>query len=141
MRSTESRVRRHEPCLLYDGDDRRASSDPLAGYSFGARYLVDIVSAASVDIVSTASRRWEEIRHVVSLDGGYSLAGFDLRRTGEHLRRADYLVARRERLDRAGFSREEPHRPHSLQTIGTTIIGRTGTSFDVFSRKASTSTG
>ena len=32
------------------------------GASIRGRYLVDVVSAASVDIVSTASRRWQETR-------------------------------------------------------------------------------
>lgn len=42
-----------------------------AGFSATARYLVDIVSAASVDIVSTASPRWTEVRHAGSISAGY----------------------------------------------------------------------
>ena len=41
-----------------------AVSDDLAGWSIGGSYLVDAVSAASVDIVSTASHHWVERRHV-----------------------------------------------------------------------------
>ena len=37
--------------------------DNVSGAAVHATYLVDIVSAASVDIVSTASSRWKEIRH------------------------------------------------------------------------------
>ena len=48
-----------------------ALSNQTAGWSVDARYLIDIVSAASVDIVSTASRRWEEVRQVGSLGGLY----------------------------------------------------------------------
>src|SRR6478752_6611925 len=40
---------------------------PTGGWSAHGRYLVDAVSAASVDIVSTASRRWKEIRHAGTL--------------------------------------------------------------------------
>src|SRR5690348_7140510 len=36
--------------------------DPLSGWSATGSYLVDIVSAASVDIVSTASGHWTELR-------------------------------------------------------------------------------
>src|SRR5688572_1506917 len=37
--------------------------NPLAGWSATGSYLVDVVSAASVDIVSTASTHWTEVRH------------------------------------------------------------------------------
>jgi hypothetical protein len=40
--------------------------DDVAGWSADARYLVDAVSAASVDIVSTASGHWKEVRNVGS---------------------------------------------------------------------------
>ena len=36
--------------------------DDVAGWSVGGHYLVDVVSAASVDIVSTASKGYHEIR-------------------------------------------------------------------------------
>jgi hypothetical protein len=49
------------------------ASSPTAGWTIGGHYLVDVVSAASVDIVSTASRRWEEVRQAGSLDGAYQL--------------------------------------------------------------------
>jgi hypothetical protein len=44
-----------------------AVTNPTAGWSVGGQYLVDVVSAASVDIVSTASRRWQEVRQEGSL--------------------------------------------------------------------------
>lgn len=57
-------------------------ADETAGWSVGGRYLVDMVSAASVDVVSTASARWNERRHVGSASGelkrdrwGVSLSG------------------------------------------------------------------
>jgi hypothetical protein len=46
-------------------------SDEAAGWSVGGRYLVDVVSAASVDIVATASPRWNELRHVGSIEASY----------------------------------------------------------------------
>ena len=56
--------------------------DDVAGWSVDGRYLVDAVSAASVDIVSTASGRWTELRHVGSAtasmksgDAAFSVAG------------------------------------------------------------------
>jgi hypothetical protein len=45
------------------------AADDVAGWSFGGSYLVDVVTAASVDIVSTASPSWTEVRHVGALNG------------------------------------------------------------------------
>lgn len=45
--------------------------DALSGWSAGGSYLVDVVSAASVDIVSTATPRWTEVRHAATLHGEY----------------------------------------------------------------------
>jgi Protein of unknown function (DUF3570) len=42
-----------------------------SGTSLHATYLIDIVSAASVDIVSTASSRWKEVRHAGTLEADY----------------------------------------------------------------------
>jgi hypothetical protein len=41
------------------------------GASLSGHYLVDVVSAASVDIVSTASGRWSEVRQAGGLEGTY----------------------------------------------------------------------
>lgn len=45
--------------------------NPLSGWSFGGRYLVDVVTAASADIVATATPPWRETRHGFSADIGY----------------------------------------------------------------------
>jgi Protein of unknown function (DUF3570) len=41
------------------------------GATLQGSYLVDVVSAASVDIIATASKRWHEIRHAGTLAGRY----------------------------------------------------------------------
>ncbi len=46
-----------------------ANIDNVSGASLSANYLVDVVSAASVDIVSTASSRWQEVRQAGALSG------------------------------------------------------------------------
>ncbi|HEX7670339.1 MAG TPA: DUF3570 domain-containing protein, partial [Polyangiaceae bacterium] len=48
-----------------------AISDAASGYSVGASYLVDVVTAASVDIVSTATPRWTEVRQAAAAHGTY----------------------------------------------------------------------
>ena len=50
--------------------------NPTAGWSLRASYLVDVVSAASVDIVSTASRRWEEVRQAGTFDASFKPGSF-----------------------------------------------------------------
>lgn len=49
-----------------------AISSPSEGWNIGASYLVDIVSAASPDIVSMASPAYKEQRHAVAANGGYN---------------------------------------------------------------------
>jgi tetratricopeptide (TPR) repeat protein len=48
-----------------------AVNSPTAGWNVGGNYLLDVVSAASPDIVSYASAPFREIRHAASLSGGY----------------------------------------------------------------------
>jgi hypothetical protein len=110
------------------------ASSPTAGWTFGARYLVDVVSAASVDIVSTASRRWEEVRHAASLDGGYRFGDWGVTGNANVSDEPDYVsigasgAVSRDLLDKnLTLSLGYNHR-HD-------IIGRRDTSFDVFSRK------
>jgi hypothetical protein len=61
------------------------------GGSLHANYLVDVVSAASVDIVSTASRRWQEVRHAGSLSGAYKPHDFGVEVGGSVSNEPDYL--------------------------------------------------
>ena len=68
-----------------------AGIDNVSGGSLNASYLVDIVSAASADIVSTASRRWEEIRQAGSLSGQYKPHDFGVGVGGSVSREPDYL--------------------------------------------------
>ena len=108
-------------------------SNPVTGWKVGGRYLVDVVSAASVDIVSTASRRWEEVRHAGSVDGSYKLGDFGVGAGGVVSIEPDYQSyagggsITRDLLDKnltllVGYSH------------GHDIGGRTGTPFSVFSR-------
>lgn len=66
-------------------------SDPLAGWSVGAHYLVDVVSAASVDIVSTASSKWIEHRNAGAADGSLKLGDVTMGANGVFSSEPDYL--------------------------------------------------
>ncbi len=62
-----------------------------SGASLNATYLVDVVSAASVDIVSTASSRWKEVRQAGSVTGEYKPHDFGVAVGGSFSSEPDYL--------------------------------------------------
>jgi len=66
-------------------------ADEVAGWAAGGRYLVDVVSAASVDIVSTASAKWHEIRHVGSAFGNVKLGSVAMGASAIVSSEPDYL--------------------------------------------------
>jgi hypothetical protein len=61
------------------------------GASMHAAYLLDVVSAASVDIVSTASKRWTEARHEGSLGVDYKPHNFGVSLGGSISSEPDYV--------------------------------------------------
>jgi hypothetical protein len=65
--------------------------DNTSGASLSGSYLVDVVSAASVDIVSTASQRWQEVRQAGDLSGEYKPHDFGVGVGGSVSREPDYL--------------------------------------------------
>ncbi|HEX4337489.1 MAG TPA: DUF3570 domain-containing protein [Polyangiaceae bacterium] len=65
--------------------------DNASGATLRATYLVDIVSAASVDIVSTASPRWQEVRQAGSVYGEYKPRDFGVGVGASLSREPDYL--------------------------------------------------
>ena len=107
--------------------------DPIAGWRANGRYLVDMVSAASPDIVSTASPRWTEIRHAGSAGLRYKPGNFGVAVNGSASYTPDYLSMGGggqliEDLDDKNLTLTEGY------SYGHDTIGRTGTSFSVFSR-------
>jgi hypothetical protein len=106
--------------------------DPIAGWSVKGRYLVDVVSAASADIVSTASRRWNEVRHAGTLEGDYMPGAFGFGGLASVSTEPDYLS-----WSLGGRGRYEFDEKNEMLLFGFThahdTIGRTGTPFDVFS--------
>ena len=61
------------------------------GMSLRGSYLVDVVSAASVDIVSTASRAWHEVRHAGTIETEYKPHEFGVTIGGSVSSEPDYL--------------------------------------------------
>ncbi len=68
-----------------------AGIENVSGASINASYLVDVVSAASADIVSTASNRWQEVRQAGSLGAQYKPHDFGVGLGGSVSSEPDYL--------------------------------------------------
>jgi hypothetical protein len=103
------------------------------GASIRGSYLVDVVSAASVDIVSTASRRWMEARQAGSLEGEYKPKDFGILVAGSLSSEPDYFSYG------LGLQMMKDFDEKNTTLIGGfgyghDTIGRAGTPFSVFSR-------
>jgi Protein of unknown function (DUF3570) len=106
------------------------------GWSVNGRYLVDIVSAASPDIVSTASPRWLEVRNAGSLGGKYMPGSTGGTAAAFVSHTPDYLSLG----GTVGIVQDLDEKHWTLSgSYGyqRDTIGRTGTSFRDFSRDLS----
>jgi hypothetical protein len=116
---------------------RASFTSPTAGWNVGASYLVDFVTAASPDIVSTASRRYREQRHVVSLTGGYKPGVFGAQAYGNVSTEPDYLS-----LSAGGAIMLDLNDKLTTPRIGFThssdTIGRSDTPFEIWSKSFQT---
>jgi Protein of unknown function (DUF3570) len=105
---------------------------PISGWSARGSYLVDVVSAASVDIVSTASNHWVETRHAATLGAGYKPGTVGVNLSGAVSREPDYLS-----LTGGGSLAFELADKTANPTIGYSYshdtAGRSDTPFSVFS--------
>ncbi len=106
---------------------------PTEGWRASGRYLVDVVSAASPDIVSTASPRWTEVRNAGTIGGRYKPGSFGAAVSATTSYTPDYLS-----LGASGQLIQELDEKDLTLTegygYGHDTIGRTGTPFSVFSR-------
>lgn len=107
-------------------------SHPLNGWSVGGSGLIDVVSAASVDIVSTASPAWQEVRYAGSANATYRPKLFGVTVGGSVSREPDYLS-----LSGGGNLSIELRDKTVTPLLGYTYThdtaGRRGTPFDVYS--------
>lgn len=105
---------------------------PTRGIKFGGSYLVDVVSAASVDIVSTATKRWTEIRHAGTVSAGYKPHDIGLNANAYASVEPDYRS-----LGGGGtFVYDFNDRLHTFSfgySFAEDVSGRSGTPFSVFS--------
>ncbi|MFI5301929.1 MAG: DUF3570 domain-containing protein, partial [Polyangiales bacterium] len=105
---------------------------PTEGWSFSGRYLVDMVSAASVDIVSTATQHWTETRHAGSLNGQYKPHDFGIAASASISREPDYLS-----LSGGAAILYDFNGKNDTMTLGygygRDSVGRHFTNYDIFS--------
>ncbi len=113
--------------------------NPTGGWSVSGSYLVDVVSAASADIVSTASPRYEEVRHAGGLAGEYKPGDLGANVYASVSREPDYLA-----YTIGGASTYDIFEKNASILLGYTyghdIAGKNSTPFEVFSRPVDTNT-
>ena len=110
------------------------AENAVDGWGVGAAFLVDVVTAASADIVATASPRWTELRYVPALNAHVKVSDLDIGVNGVISVEPDYLAIG------AGASfaldlLQKNVTPSLRYDFGYDIQGRAGTPFDVFSTK------
>jgi hypothetical protein len=110
---------------------------PTAGWNVGASYLVDVVTAASPDVVSSASRRFHDVRHVVGLTGGYKPGRFGAQGFANYSGEKDY-ISRTLGVALSGDFNDKLITPSLAYSYTWDTIGRAGTDFDVFGRPFNT---
>lgn len=107
--------------------------NPVSGWGANGRYLVDVVSAASPDIVSTASPRWSETRHAGNVGAKYKPGDFGVSIGGAASYTPDYLALN----GNAQLTQDLDEKNWTLALgygYGHDVIGRVGTPWSVFSR-------
>ena len=107
---------------------------PTAGWAANGRYLIDVVSAASPDIVATASPRWQETRHGGNFGARYKPGTFGVGVGGAASYTPDYLAV----SGGVNVTQEVDDKNLTLlggYNLGRDTIGRTGTSFSTFSNE------
>jgi tetratricopeptide (TPR) repeat protein len=112
---------------------RGAISSPTGGWQVGGSYLVDVVTAASPDVVSTASRRFHDVRHAAALNGGYKPGRFGGQAYASYSQERDYISRTVGASVTADFM-DKQVTPALGYSFTWDTIGRTGTDYDVFGK-------
>jgi hypothetical protein len=114
-----------------------AVDSPTGGWNVGGSYLIDFVTAASPDLVSTASNHFREQRHAVALGGGYKFKVGTVGLHGNVSSEPDYLS----RTIGANFSTELSEKtvtPMLSYNFSWDTIGYRNTPFDDYSKHLNT---
>lgn len=110
-----------------------SAENPTSGWQLGGSVLVDVVSAASADIVANASRRYDETRVAGTLAGSYKIGPAKIGLNGGFSHEGDY-TGRGVGISGSADLLEKRVTPSLAYSFGFDTIGRTGTAWDKFSR-------
>lgn len=113
------------------------ASAPTREWSVGGSYLVDVVSAASADVASMASPRFNDTRHAGTLRGSYSYAPWTFMLNGALSSESDYL-SRGLHGAVALDTFDKQFTPKVGYGITLDKIGRAGVPFDTFANSLTT---
>jgi len=103
------------------------------GWGVGAAFLLDVVTAASIDILATASPRWREVRYAPAINGHKKFGDYDVSARASLSREPDYLSASVGATVTGEFVQKTITPSLGLE-YSHDINGRTQTSFDVFGK-------
>lgn len=105
---------------------------PTSGWGVNGTFLVDVVTAASADIIATASPRWTETRYVPALSGHKKFGDVDASLHASMSIEPDYLAVGAG----AGVSVDFVQKtitPSLTYDFGYDISGRAGTPYSTYS--------
>ncbi len=102
------------------------------GWAVGGSLLVDVVTAASADIVATASPRWTDIRYVPGLDGRFKVGDVTLSAAAGGSIESDYFAGSGT-LGMAVDLAQKTITPAFSYGFGYDIAARRDTPLDVYS--------
>ncbi len=118
--------------LILNPAVRVSAASPTKGWHVGASYLLDVISAASPDFVSTASPRGHDTRHAATVNGGYKPERLGVEASAGYSSEADY-VSRTASVAILGDILDKQVTPRLGYTHSWDTIGRGGTPTSVFS--------
>jgi len=107
-------------------------NSPTSGWTIGGGFLVDVVSAASTDILASASPRWTEIRYVPSVNASQKIEDVTFGIRGNMSVEPDYLATSVGASVAADII-DKRVTPTLSYEFSFDKSGRAGTSFETFS--------
>ncbi len=112
---------------------------PTGGWNVGASYTLDVLTAASPDVVATASRRFYDTRHAVTATGGYKPGRFGGQISAFGSSEKDYF-SRGVNVTANGDFFDKQLTPQIGVGYSIDTAGRSSTPFSIFNEKYTTLT-
>ena len=107
--------------------------DEVAGWGIEGNFMVDAVTAASTEIVATASPRWTDERYAPGLRAHFKAGDATINLGGSASVESDYIAGGASLGASIGF-RQKTITPSLTYTFGYNQAGRRGTPYDVYER-------